>query len=71
MLDAKAFDVNLFVIETFSKGGEVYMAIPFSPILDLDKLLGVHIKWAPLCVQMIQDLNGLHISAGGVEVLKL
>ncbi len=70
-VDAKVFDANLFVIETLFKDSEVYIAISFGPILSLDELLGMHIKWAPWCVQMLQDLNGLHISVGGVEVIKL
>ncbi len=64
-------NANLFIIKIFSKGGEVYVTIPFGLILDLDDLLGMHIKWASSCVQMLQDLNGLHIFVGGVEVLKL
>jgi hypothetical protein len=45
-VNAKLFDANLFVIETFSKGGEVNIAILFGPLLGLDKLLGMHIVWA-------------------------
>jgi hypothetical protein len=70
-VDPKAFDAKLFVIETFSKGGEVHIAIPFGPTLGLDVLLGMHIKQTPLCVQMLEDLDGLHIPVGGVKVLKL
>ncbi len=42
-VDSKMFDVNLLVIETFSKGGEVYIAILFGPIFGLEELLGMHI----------------------------
>ncbi len=70
-VDPKMFDANLFFINMFSKGSEVYIAIPLGPILGLDELLGVHIKWTPLCVQMLKDLDGLHFLVGSVKVLKL
>jgi hypothetical protein len=70
-VDPKVFDANFSIIKTFSKGGDVYIPIPFGPILDLDELLGVHIKWTPSYVQMLEDLDGLHILIGGVEVAKL
>ncbi len=63
--------IRIFVIKMFSKGGEVYIAIPFGPILGLDELLDVHIKWTPSCVQMLKDSNGLHVLVGGVKVLML
>jgi hypothetical protein len=69
-VDPKTFDANLFVIEMCSKGGEVHIPITFGPIFGLEELLGMHIKWTPSCVQMLEDLDGLHILVGGVKVLK-
>ncbi len=71
-VDPKTFDANLFIIKTFSKSSEVYIAIPFGPILGLDELLGMYIKRTPSCVQMLKDLDGLYILVvSGVKVLEL
>ncbi len=55
----------------FRRHFEVHIAIPFSPIFGLEELLGVHIDRTALCAQMLMDLDGLHLSVGGEEVLKL
>ncbi len=68
-VDPKTFNGNLFVIQTFSEGNTVHVALPFGPIFGLEELLGMHIKWAPLCAQMLEDLDGLHILVGRGKVL--
>ncbi len=68
--DPETLDTNL-IIRPFSEGGAVHIAIPFGPIFGLEELLGIHIRRTPLCVQMLEDLDGLQILVGGVKVLKL
>ena len=51
--DAEAFDSDLFVVELFSKGGEVHVAVPLGPIFGLEELLGVYVQQIPSCVQVV------------------
>jgi hypothetical protein len=67
-VDPIMFDTYLFVLETFSKGGEVHVATPFGPIFGHGELLGVLIERTPLCVQMLEDLDGLYMLVGGLKV---
>ena len=48
--DSKAFNSDLFIVESFTKGGEVHVAVPLGPIFGLDDLLGVHVERSPSCV---------------------
>jgi len=66
-----ALDANLIVIEAFSEGREVDLTVPLCVVRQALIFLGVDVERTPLCVQMLEDLDGGCVAVGGVDALEL
>ena len=69
--DTEALDANLVVIEAFSEGCEVDLAVPLCVVCQTLIFLGMDVKRTPSCVEMLEDLDGGCVAVGGVYALEL
>ncbi len=70
--DAKSVETVLVLVEFHAECGEVHVAgVPVCVDIFLQDLSCLDIKWAPSCINMVEDLDCGCVVVGGVDVLEL